>query len=339
MKICLVILNYNGLSDTLECLDSVFKMDHPAFEVIVIDNGSKIKPKKTILERFGQTQVIENPENLGFAEGCNLGIRQALKNGAEAILLLNNDTIVDSRLLKELELAVQETPQGGILGAKILCYHQRETIDNVGGFFSFQDGHFFYYGSGSHKDSPSYCRMRKVDYICGGAFLIKKEVIEKIGFLEKNFFLLWEEADFCLRAEKSGFESWNVPKALVWHKISASFSGGKIHSDYFWWRGRLLFLKRNLSPLELKSLYRRTIWKEIFKLYKRKTLKTLELYLLKYLARAPIEEIKIRKALRYRASWQGIKDYFFRRFNSGPAWIGQYEKTPFYRRFAKKGQN
>lgn len=332
----IVILNYNGLDDTLECLKSVYEMDFSDFEVIVIDNGSKIKAKPAILKQFPKTFVIENDQNLGFAEGCNVGIKYALAKQIPYILLLNNDTVVDKDLLKELFSSAESNKSGGIFGAKILNYYEKDKIDNIGALFSYKDADFNYLGTGQHKDVLEFNQKRQVDYVCGGGFFIRSSMIEKIGLLEKNFFLLWEEVDFCYRAKRAGFGIWTEPKAIVWHKISASFTGGKIHSDYFWWRGRLLWISRNLSSLEKRQIYRRKIIKEIFKLVKLKALKTIELYLLKYLLRTPIKPRKVYKVLRYKAALEGIKDYFFKRFYEGPKWIKKVETTAFYQRFQKK---
>ena len=104
---------------------------------------------------------------------------------------------------------------------------------------------------------------------------IKKEVIETIGMLEEKFFLIWEETDFCYRAKKAGFEIWTVPTAKIWHKISASFSGGKPHMHYYWWRNRLLWINRNLSKKEKRELYLSLLLKEMYKTTKRYYVQTL----------------------------------------------------------------
>ena len=333
MTVAIIILNYNGLNDTLECLESVYEIDYKDFEVIVVDNGSEIKPKAPILKRFPQTTIFENDQNLGFAEGCNIGMRYALKKKIPYILLLNNDTVVHKNLLKVLVKAAQENKAGGIFGTKILSYYEKDKIDNIGAYFSWKTGQFYYGGQNVHKNTAQFCQKRQADYVCGGGFFIKSEVIEKIGLLENKFFLMWEEVDFCYRAKKEGFEIWTEPEAVIWHKISASFVGGKIHSDYFWWRGRLLWAKRNLSSKEKRLLYRRFFLKEIFKVYKLKTLKTIELYLLKYLTRKAIEPRKVLKVLRYKAASQGIIDYFLGHFGQGSRWIKNSKDTVFYQRF------
>ncbi len=333
MSVAIIILNYNGLNDTLDCLESVYALDYPKFEAIVIDNGSKIKPRLPILKKFPQTTVLENTNNLGFAEGCNTGIKYALKNNHRYILLLNNDTVINKNLLKEFVKAAHAKKNGGIFGAKILSYYQKDTIDNFGSFFCSKTGQFLQNGSGCKADLKKFNQKKQADYVCGGSFFIKAEIFQKIGFLEKTFFLMWEEVDFCYRAKKAGYQIWIVPKALIWHKISASFTGGKIHTKYFWWRGRLLWAKRNLTAREYLLFWRKFFFKEIFKLYKLKTLKTIELYLLKYFTNRSIAEKKILKVLLYKAALQGVFDYFLARFGDGPSWIKNSQKTVFYQRF------
>lgn len=326
-KITIVILNYNGLSDTLSCLESVFNIDYPNFEVIVVDNKSKICPLE-IKKRFPKTILILNQENAGFAEGCNVGIRRALENKADFVLLLNNDTVVERGILKGFLEASLKKPKGGIFGGKILRYSSFATIDHLGGMWSAKKAEFF--SLGANDDSNKWKEMQVVDYVCGCLFFIKKEVIEKIGFLEKKFFLLWEETDYCYRAKKAGFEVWTVPEAVIKHKISASFSGGKIHSDYFFWRNRLLWIERNQSTKEKLSLLK-VIIPQTFNLCKITAIKSLELFFIKYFKPQKISEKKVLNLLRKKASLRGVLDYFLRKFGPGPSWITNPQNHKLYK--------
>ena len=119
-KVAIVILNWNGLADTLECLDSLQKIVYPNYVVVVIDNGSNGNDAEIIKKKFGDfVFVIEEEKNLGFAGGCNEGIRWALHSGAKYVLLLNNDTVVDPNFLIELVNVAQNDPQIGIVGPKV----------------------------------------------------------------------------------------------------------------------------------------------------------------------------------------------------------------------------
>lgn len=321
IKIAIVILNYNGTGYTIDCLRSIYQIDYPNFEVIVVDNGSKEKPSDYINSNFSGVIYIQNEENLGFAEGCNVGIKKALERAADYILLLNNDTKVDRNILSAFAKGANSKPKGGIFGGKILKFHDPDVIDHIGGRWDRKKGDFVSFGSSKHISSAEFCSMKKVDYVCGCFMLIRKDVFEKIGFLEKDFFLIWEEADFCFRAKRAGFEIWTVPEAHVWHKISASFTGGTVHSDYFWWRNRFLWIKRNLSFWEKINIYFIVLIPDLFKLYKLTFLKTLQFYYLKLFNSSKIDEKKVVKLLRYRSGCRGVLDFFLKRFGPGPKWI------------------
>lgn len=321
VKIAIVILNYNGTSDTLDCLRSVSQIDYPNFEIIVVDNGSKDSPLEQIKSVFSEIILIQNENNLGFAEGCNVGIKKALERNCDYVLLLNNDTKVDRKVLSAFAQGALLKPKGGIFGGMILKYHDPDIIDHIGGRWDRKKGDFVSFGSSKHISSVEHNEMKKVDYVCGCFMLIKKEVFEKIGFLEKDFFLIWEEADFCFRAKRQGFEIWTVPEALLWHKISASFTGGTVHSDYFWWRNRLLWIKRNLTFFEKINIYIKVLIPDFFKLYKLTFLKTLQFHYLKLFNLSKIDEKKVMKLLRYRSGCRGVSDFFLKRFGPGPKWI------------------
>lgn len=316
-KIAIVILNWNGKNDTLECLSSLFQLNYPNFEIILVDNGSTDDSKDAILNAFGKKiSFIETGENLGFAEGSNVGIIRALFEGAEYILLLNNDTIVDPDLLNAFSQGAKSKPKGGIFGAKIYNYYDKLRLDHMGGVWNSTKGDFDQLGNGFVDDSVAFETMQQVDYVTGCALFFKSSLIQKIGYLEPKFFLMWEESDFCARAKRAGFQIWTAPKAKVWHKISSSFSG-KAHLKYFWWRNRLLFIKRNLYFKERCNLYFKILIKEICHLYKLRLLKRLQLWCATFQSKA-IKEKKKEQFLIYQASWQGIKDFFLKRFYNSP---------------------
>lgn len=322
IKIAIVILNYNGTSDTLECLRSIYQMDYEHFAVIVIDNGSKQDPKDLLLKSFPKIQFIQNFKNLGFAEGSNIGIKRALDLGYDYVLLLNNDTKVDAQMLSAFARAIKRNSNVGIFGGKILRYYEPSITDHFGGFFSQKKGDFVSFGSNAKVDDPKYSSSIEVEYVCGCLMLIKREVIETIGFLEKDFFLLWEEADFAFRAKRAGFSIYALPDAKVWHKISVSFEGGKIHSDYYWWRNRLLWMNRNLRTKEKIALYAKVVIWEILKVAKTLFLKNLEMrfYKMFYPGHA-LSDKRTSSLLRNKARFRGILDYFFKRFGSCPLWV------------------
>lgn len=297
-KIAIIILNWNGKKDTLACLDSIQQLTYPHFEVIVVDNGSTDDSVASLRDR--PITLIETGENLGYAEGNNVGIRYAMEHNADFLFLLNNDTTVAPDILERFLEQFQTYPRAGILGAKIFLYDKRDTLDHLGGMWNPKRGEFDFIGMRQNPDA--FQTPQELDYVCGAGLIIKRSVIEAVGVLEPRFFLIWEESDFCFRARRVGFQTLFCPAAQLWHKVSASFVGGKPHSTYFWWRNRLLWIERNCSLKEKWSLYLRILIPEILRMLKRAL---------------PFRQ----KLLKNRAALCGVRDYFLRRFGNGPAWI------------------
>lgn len=316
--IAIIILNWNGKRDTLACLDSLKNLNYTNFQTILVDNGSSDDSVAAIREKFPTVTLLETGENLGFAGGNNVGIEHALKLGVDALLLLNNDTEVDPDLLTAFAKQLNAHPEAGILGATIYLFDEREKLDHLGGKWNKRRAAFDFIG---HREISQTVKTEKLDYVCGAALLARREVFEKIGLLEARFFLIWEEADFCQRAKKAGMLSLTCPEARIWHKVSASFVGGKPHTTYFWWRNRLLWIERNRSWPEKISLYLRVLLPEISHLFKLYLLKTAQFRLFGSRLSEEKQAERSRKLLQYRAALQGVKDYLFRRFGNAPAWI------------------
>ncbi len=319
-KVAIIILNWNGKQDTLTCLDSVAAIDYPNSTTIVIDNGSTDGSAETIRSRFPEIALIKNAENLGFAEGNNVGIRFALKNDAEIILLLNNDTVVDPDLLNAFTECFKEHREAGILGAKICLFDQRDTLDHWGGMWNPKTGQFDLVGLRHQEKVEGLSGPQPIDYVCGAALIARRAVWEKVGLLEPKFFLIWEESDFCLRAKKAGFATLTCPQARIYHKVSASFIS-KPHSTYFWWRNRLLWIERNCSKKELAKLYWNALLPDIAHLLKIRLLKTAQLAIRKKLRPNQDYQKQEEKLLKNKAAVQGIIDYARRRFGNAPSWL------------------
>jgi GT2 family glycosyltransferase len=226
-KVTIVIVNWNGWEDTIECLESLYRIDYPNYEIIVVDNHSHDDSVKRIKDytEGKELTVIENEENYGFAEGNNIGIKYALKYlDPEYILLLNNDTVVDKDFLKELINAGEKNTHIGILGPKIYYYDKTDVIWSAGCRISWKFGRGIQIGTGE-VDKGQYDDQKEVEYVSGSAFLIKTEVIDEIGLMDKNYFLYFEESDWTLRANQAGYKSLYVPAAKIRHKVSRSGGG------------------------------------------------------------------------------------------------------------------
>ncbi len=239
-RISIIILNYNGGKDVIDCLESVKNIDYPNYEIIVVDNNSTDGSLENLRKKVPEIKIIQNEKNLGFAEGNNVGIRES---NYDYVMLLNYDTIVGESILKDLIGVIEGNEDIGIAGPMILYYDDPDKIWCAGGKLNLF-GYTSHIGKGLKKElcySPYF-----VDYISGCAMLIKKEVIDKIGLLTAEYFLYFEEVDFCFRAKKAGYECIYVPSQSVWHKTTESWITNPVHA-YYYMRNAIIFAKNNLS--------------------------------------------------------------------------------------------
>lgn len=283
-KIAIIVLHYKGKDLTYGCLKSLKNVrdDHFLLFKILIDNNS-CEPIDNLKKKFKDIELIKNSQNLGFAEGNNVGIRYALKNGADYILILNNDTTVDKDFLFQLIKQADLINQSGILGPKIYFapgyeYHKRrykkEDLGKVfwyaGGIIDWKNVYCFHRGV-DEVDKGQYDKVEETDFVSGCAMLVKREVFEKIGLFDSRYFLYLEDVDFCVRAKEAGFKITYVPQAKVWHyNAGSSKVGGELH-DYFITRNRMIFglkyasfkTKFSLIKESLKILLNGRPWQKI----------------------------------------------------------------------------
>ena len=222
----IIILNWNGKVDTLSCLQSIMDVRYPNFSVIMVDNASSDGTVESVKEKFPPVKIIANTENLRFAGGNNIGIDYALQQKADYVLLLNNDTVVDPDFLNGLLKVAGSGERVGIVGPKIYYYNDPERIWFAGGKVEYWKGWVSHTGI-RELDHGQYDADRRVDYITGCCMLVKREVIERVGKLDEKFFIYGEDADWCLRASRAGYELVYVPSSKIWHKVSTS-SGGNL---------------------------------------------------------------------------------------------------------------
>lgn len=318
--ISIILLNWNGKAETLACLHSLYLLTQAPFEIIVVDNGSTDGSLEAIAEQYPQATLLPTGENLGFAEGNNIGIRYALGRGAEWVLLLNNDTEVSPSFLSHLSSYILSHPQASIIGAKPCLFTERDRLDHLGGVWNPSTARFDLIASRLPEKELSSLKLPPLDYACGCSLLIKKELFTAIGFLEPSFFLIWEEADLCYRARKAGISIDLCLDATLWHKVSASFVGGKPHSTYYWWRNRLLWIERNCSRREKWNLHFKIILPEVFQLWKLRIFKTIQIQFTKIFNSSKNQVERQQKLRQYKAALQGVSDYLLGRLGPGPTW-------------------
>jgi hypothetical protein len=299
-SVSIIILNWNGWRDTIECLESLYRITYPDYNIIIADNGSendsiekikeylegKLEVTSNFFKYSGKNKpipffeysydefeeevhndrviidfparkkfiLIKNGKNYGFAEGNNIAIRYAIKAlNPKYILLLNNDTVVDSFFLTELVNAAESDKNIGFVGPKTYYYdyHERADVINfAGGRLVIWKGKAIHIGV-KEIDKGQYDKITDVDYIEGSCLLARREALDSVGLFDPKYFLYWEETDLCMRVKTNGFRLLYSPKAKIWHKGAGSLSGST-HMYYFI-RNCFIFTKKYTTKLQYLS--------------------------------------------------------------------------------------
>lgn len=250
-----VVLNWNLKNDTVETVESVLRSSYRNVRVVVVDNGSDDGSPQFLSTRFPSISIISLSENVGYAAGNNVGIKYALEHGADYVLLLNNDTIVDRDFLQNMLKVAEKEPQLGVL-APIIYYFDRPGIvwqcgakDRVFPPLPVDLTIKDLRGAGRVDQEFS-----KVDYVTGCAMLIKRDVLEVVGLLDERYFMYYEDSDFCIRARRQGYMVGVVHKANIWHKVASSTKKALPFQRYVRAKSRIMFYKRFSSGLRFAVL-------------------------------------------------------------------------------------
>jgi GT2 family glycosyltransferase len=247
-KVTIVILNWNGLRDTVECLESLKSITYPHHEIIVVDNGSVGNDVKILEEKYSSyAHIIANGRNLGFAAGNNVGIRQALRVGTDYVLVLNNDTVVDPLFLSELVAASEKDNRIGAVGPKLYYYDNparlqlRQLYGKVGD------------------------TAKEMETLSGAAFLVRRNALEEVGLLDEVFYPAYcEDRDFFERLKEHGYRILCVPTSKVYHKWSATTNRDPYSQSYLIIKYSFLLVRRrriNRSYVaSVKLLFVATSW-------------------------------------------------------------------------------
>jgi len=221
----IIILNLNGRTLLLETLESVMNMTYPNSKIIVVDNGSTDGSEEAVRSAYPGLTLIQNGSNLGFGEGNNVGIRYAVEHGAEWVILLNNDIAVDPSMLSEMMTEAVGDKTVGILCPKIYFFSNPNLLWYAGGTINYFTGVVAHRGI-RQEDRGQFDTVEETAYATGCAFLVRREVIERVGMFDPAYFPAYaEDADWTERTRRAGYKILYVPKAKMWHKVS-SYSGG-----------------------------------------------------------------------------------------------------------------
>ncbi len=277
-SVWVVIVAYNSYSDTADCLRSLKAATWPDLSVTLVDNGSTDGSGDRLRREFPEFSHIVSTHNLGFAGGCNLGIREALKAGADFICLLNNDTLVEPGFIEPLvarfaaetagnHLVDADTsrqtgePRIGVAGGKIFYDEPGEIIWFAGGVIDRRTGFTSHTGQ-DQADSLAFNEAGPVDYITGCLFLVPARLFRSLGLLDERLFMYCEEVDFCLRARRAGYRSYYEPASVIRHRVSRSM-GGAYRPVYYYYQTRNLLevYHKNLGGSRVSLAIARIAWR------------------------------------------------------------------------------
>lgn len=257
-KVFIIILTWNQLELTKQILQDISRLETKGIksETIVVDNGSKDGTQKELrgykLPNM-PFKLIENPENFGFAEGNNVGIRYALKKGADYLILMNNDIVVPKNLVIQLIKVAEKDKKIGLLAPKMYFakgyefqkerYSEKDlgkVIWYAGGIIDWDNIYSFHRGV-DEVDRGQYDKQIDTDFVNGACALIRSDLIKNVGYLDKKLFLYWEDADLSERARRAGWRVVYMPNTHIWHKVAQASGIGSNLNDYFLTRNRLVF--------------------------------------------------------------------------------------------------
>lgn len=244
----ILIVNWNTQRDLVHCLESILKMGKSdQREVIVVDNGSHDGSREAVRSRFPAVRLIENEKNVGFAMAMNQGLRQC--SGRYA-LLLNPDTQIKEGAIERMVSFMEACPRAAVSGPQLLNKDgsKQNSIANFPSLTTELLNKSLlrwmfpkrFPGKGSHYSEPV-----EVDSVIGACMLVRREVMEQVGFLDEDYFLFLEETDWCYRMKRAGWEVYHVPQAEVYHFQGRSAEAVKKRAKVEYYRSRYHFFRKH----------------------------------------------------------------------------------------------
>jgi len=251
----IVILNWNGLSDSVECLNSIKVSNYTNYRVVLVDNCSTENPSVFLRHSYPWVTVIENDRNLGFTGGNNLAIKYALTQGADYLWLLNNDTTVDACCLKHLVETAEVSDRVGMV-SPVIYYSDDPRRKQFSGSCLDLENLTLSFPDLSDAVADTFMSGDNVA-LWGTALLIKAELIRRIGLLNEKYFAYWEDTEYSFRALRAGYENKVCPVAAIHHKTSSRETVRvSRHYHYYMVRNRILFCREHLTARKMVRFYR-----------------------------------------------------------------------------------
>ncbi|MDI7259846.1 MAG: glycosyltransferase family 2 protein [Thermodesulfobacteriota bacterium] len=257
MDLSIIIVNWNTKEYLLQCLGSIFNVGQNfSWEVIVVDNASQDGSEAEAKKKFPTIQLIENEENLGFAKATNQGLRKA---EGRYLLLLNPDTQVKEGALERLIVFMDVCPEAGVVGPQLLNSDgsKQNSIANfpsVGTELLNKSLLRWLFPSRFPGKGENYLEPIEVESVIGACMMVRREAMEEVGVLDEDYFLFFEETDWCFQIKKAGWKIYHLPHAEVYHLQGKSAEKEKKKAKVEYYRSRYQFFKKNRGGLQWSIL-------------------------------------------------------------------------------------
>ena len=256
-RVALVILIWNGMEDTLECLRSLETDTYPNKEIFIVDNGSTDDSVREIGRLFPDVIILETGANLGFTGGNNFGVRHALERKCDYVFLLNNDTTVEPDALGKLVAAAESQPDYGILAPVIHYYDEPRDVWFANSILELHRGAAWHDNSGGEPGLNQ--APYEVPWATGCAMLIRTKRMSDMGGFDDRYYLSWEDVDLSLRMRKAGLSVVVVPASRIYHKGGRSGQRMPESKYYYTVRNSLLLVRKHLQGLSRLSAAMRIV--------------------------------------------------------------------------------
>ena len=278
-KVCIIILNYNNYEDTIECIKSIKSViPFQMIDIVVVDNNSSNGSVNVIENQFQDIIMIKSNVNKGYAYGNNLGLKYAIENGYRYSCILNNDTIITENFLEACITEMNE--EVAFISPALMEYNHKEYVQSTGGDVLINRGIVTRKNNKMKREQLP--NIIETDYVGGACMVFKTGIINKLGFIPEEYFLFYEETEWCYKAKKLGYRNLCLTNTYIYHKGSVSINKIGGLSDYLMKRNRVVFVKRNIDSKGKYYLFVFELFiKEIIKvlLHKKGSISNIKAYL------------------------------------------------------------
>jgi len=232
-KVTAIVLAWNHVEDTVECLESLTCSTYSPLQFLLVDNASTDNTVEVVSQHFPMVEILQSDENLGVSGGYNLGMKRAIEEGADYLLIANNDILVDPRMVQSLVDTLEAHPTAGMIMPKIYHYYgDRTRLWCTGARWRTFPPMVKMTGY-NQPDAPQYSYEREIQFAPSCVLMLRRSAVEQVGFFDTGYFFYQDDWDYCVRYRKAGFSIWFSPEAKMWHKVSVSTQ--KSDKPAKWW--------------------------------------------------------------------------------------------------------